>query len=271
MATRSTQLTIGEFSAVTQLSPKALRLYDEQRLLPPAQIDSANGYRYYDSSQIARGRLIRTLREMNLALGDIAAVLAAPPTRASALLSSFSKQQQLRRAREQRAFQTALYLLREQSASAASPVDETARAATLAVVESFTTQAHAFAECFQRARQAAENTCALAGLATMGEPYCALLEPLTEDNAQLEIIVPVAAPAQLPQGPTVRQLPAMRHASLVADSAGASDIAGAVDALFDWFDRHACHTIGVPCVSFVLVDNTMRTQVSWAYEPPEKS
>ena len=77
MTTPSSRLlSIGEFAAATQLSQKALRIYDEQRLLPPARIDTTTGYRYYSSDQVPLGRLIRTLREMNLALTDIAKVVA---------------------------------------------------------------------------------------------------------------------------------------------------------------------------------------------------
>ena len=78
MTTPSSRLlSIGEFAAATQLSQKALRIYDEQRLLPPARIDTMTGYRYYSSDQVPLGRLVRTLREMNLSLTDIASVVAA--------------------------------------------------------------------------------------------------------------------------------------------------------------------------------------------------
>ena len=40
-------LTIGAFAKAARLSPKALRLYDELGLLPPARVDPATGYRYY--------------------------------------------------------------------------------------------------------------------------------------------------------------------------------------------------------------------------------
>ena len=47
-------LSIGEFAAATQLSLKALRLYDEQCLLRPATVDAATGYRYYRHERISR-------------------------------------------------------------------------------------------------------------------------------------------------------------------------------------------------------------------------
>ena len=41
-------LSIGEFSRVTQLSIKALRLYHEKGILSPGKVDPATGYRYFD-------------------------------------------------------------------------------------------------------------------------------------------------------------------------------------------------------------------------------
>jgi len=39
---------------MTRLSVKALRLYDENGLLPPAHVDPSSGYRYYDFGQANR-------------------------------------------------------------------------------------------------------------------------------------------------------------------------------------------------------------------------
>src|SRR5437773_12483160 len=105
-------LSIGEFAAATQLSPKALRLYDEQRLLLPAHIDTANGYRYYRSDQVVLGRLTRTLRETGLSLTDIGNLVALEGIKAEALLNQFSKAQSYRHAREKRAFPTAFAMIR---------------------------------------------------------------------------------------------------------------------------------------------------------------
>jgi DNA-binding transcriptional MerR regulator len=85
------RLSIGEFSAATQLSPKALRLYDEQGLLRPSAVDRNNGYRYYSREQIATARLIRTLREMDLSLAQIGDVIAAGNVGAERFARSFTR------------------------------------------------------------------------------------------------------------------------------------------------------------------------------------
>ncbi|WP_328519274.1 MerR family transcriptional regulator [Kribbella sp. NBC_00359] len=69
-------LTISEFGRRTGLSHKALRLYDVSGLLPPAQVDPANGYRLYDEEQLERARRISVLRQVDMPLTTISEVLA---------------------------------------------------------------------------------------------------------------------------------------------------------------------------------------------------
>jgi DNA-binding transcriptional MerR regulator len=64
-------LRAGEFSAATRLSPKALRLYAEQGLLVPANVDPVTGYRCYAPEQVPRARLIARLRRLGLPLARI--------------------------------------------------------------------------------------------------------------------------------------------------------------------------------------------------------
>ncbi len=68
-------MTIGEFSKRSRLSAKALRLYDELGLLPPAEVDPRSGYRLYGPAQLEPARLISGLRQLGFPLADIRAVL----------------------------------------------------------------------------------------------------------------------------------------------------------------------------------------------------
>jgi DNA-binding transcriptional MerR regulator len=79
-------LSIGRFSALSRLSPKALRLYDDLGLLVPARTDPANGYRWYDPAQADRARLVGLLRGLDLPLTRIGEVLELPGSRAAALV-----------------------------------------------------------------------------------------------------------------------------------------------------------------------------------------
>ena len=70
----------GQFSALTWLSPKALRLYQAQGLLEPAWVDPRSGYRYYSPAQISRAARIGLLRRAGISLAEIASYLDAPTT-----------------------------------------------------------------------------------------------------------------------------------------------------------------------------------------------
>jgi DNA-binding transcriptional MerR regulator/predicted N-acetyltransferase YhbS len=72
------ELGPAEFSAVTGLSVKALRLYDERGLLVPARVDRTTGYRRYTEDQIATAGRIALLRRAGIGLADIARFLTTP-------------------------------------------------------------------------------------------------------------------------------------------------------------------------------------------------
>ena len=68
-------LSIGAFARRTRLSHKALRLYAELGLLPPARIDPETGYRFYLPEQVDRARLIGLLRRLDMPLARIGRTL----------------------------------------------------------------------------------------------------------------------------------------------------------------------------------------------------
>lgn len=82
-------LTIGQFARRSLLSPKALRLYDRQGLLVPAEVDPVNGYRRYRASQLAEARLIARLRKLDMPLAEVATVIATPSARRSEALVAY--------------------------------------------------------------------------------------------------------------------------------------------------------------------------------------
>lgn len=78
----STTVTIGEFARLTLLSVKALRHYHDVGLLEPAEIDAGSGYRRYDLDQVTDAQLIRRLRELDMPVPDVRAVVGAPDAEA---------------------------------------------------------------------------------------------------------------------------------------------------------------------------------------------
>jgi DNA-binding transcriptional MerR regulator/effector-binding domain-containing protein len=71
-------LTVGDFSRATHLSVKTLRHYHQVGLLEPATVNPDTGYRYYSAGQIPVAQVIRRLRDLEMPVADVKAVLAAP-------------------------------------------------------------------------------------------------------------------------------------------------------------------------------------------------
>jgi DNA-binding transcriptional MerR regulator len=69
-------LTIGEFSTLTHLSVRTLRRYHEAGLLEPETIAPFSGYRYYTADQIPGAQVIHRLRELDVPLAEVKAILA---------------------------------------------------------------------------------------------------------------------------------------------------------------------------------------------------
>jgi DNA-binding transcriptional MerR regulator len=83
-------LSPGAFARQSQLSSKALRLYAENGILVPAQIDDETGYRRYGLDQLQDARLVRLLRKSGMSLSDVAAVLAAPRADRSGIVEQYA-------------------------------------------------------------------------------------------------------------------------------------------------------------------------------------
>jgi DNA-binding transcriptional MerR regulator len=83
------QMSIGEFARDSRLSAKALRLYDELGLLPPARVDEVSGYRFYERDQLKQARLIATLRQLQMPLAEIKAILPLEPVQAAERVRQF--------------------------------------------------------------------------------------------------------------------------------------------------------------------------------------
>ncbi len=66
---------IGEFSKICQVPVSALRYYADIGLLSPAHIDDSSGYRYYTFEQLPSLNRILALKDLGLALNQIADVL----------------------------------------------------------------------------------------------------------------------------------------------------------------------------------------------------
>ncbi len=91
-------MTIGEVSALTGVSVRMLRYYDELGLLKPASVSGAR-YRLYDDASLGRLRTVLLFRELELPLCEIKAVLDDPRYDSGAVLERQIELLTLRRQR----------------------------------------------------------------------------------------------------------------------------------------------------------------------------
>ena len=82
-------MTIGEFARRTRLSTKALRLYDDLRLVVPAHVDPATGYRLYSEEQVGQARLVGQLRRLDMPLATISSMISADGSTAALALGQW--------------------------------------------------------------------------------------------------------------------------------------------------------------------------------------
>jgi DNA-binding transcriptional MerR regulator len=83
------EMGIGEFASHSRLSARALRIYDELGLLPPARVDEDSGYRFYEPGQLKQARLIAALRQLHFPLAEIKAILPLEPVDAAERVRQF--------------------------------------------------------------------------------------------------------------------------------------------------------------------------------------
>ena len=276
----ATLLTIGDFSRMTHLSVKALRHYHDMGVLEPAAIDPATGYRSYATSQVPAAQVIRRLRDLNMPLDRIRAVLAAPDvgTRNQELAAHLARME--RQLQQTQVSVAGLRALLEQDQHNSQhggqlkghPVVElrTIQAVTALTVRDVVDAADV-AEWGAAAYDALIATLAAAGLAAAG-PAGALFpgEFFELERAELTLFIPAgSADPPLPEGRVRwRKIPAVEAAVMVHEGA-ADDVDRTYGALGTAVAERAIGVHG-PIREYYLVgfadtdDETQhRTEVCW--------
>ncbi len=124
-------LPIGRFANLTGLTIGALRHYDEEGVLTPADVDPATGYRRYRRDQLPTARAIAALRDLELSLPAIRALLEADePGERQAVLADEKRRLEARTARLQRALHRLSMLANASAEPASQPPAGAANAAT---------------------------------------------------------------------------------------------------------------------------------------------
>lgn len=82
-------MSIGQFAEATGLSVSAVRFYANRGVLRPADVDARSGYRRFAVAQVADGRLIRNLRQLEMPLPTIARALELSPPKQRDLVEGY--------------------------------------------------------------------------------------------------------------------------------------------------------------------------------------
>ena len=82
--------SIAQVARMSGVTARTLRHYDDIGLLKPDHV-GANGYRYYEEPQLLRLQQILVLRELGMALADIADAIDSEPDLISALRRQFAR------------------------------------------------------------------------------------------------------------------------------------------------------------------------------------
>lgn len=212
-------LTVGRFAQATQLTRKALRLYDELGILVPDQVDPRTSYRYYHPDQMERARFIRLLRGMELPLADVRRVLEAEsPEQALAIVHEHRHSFEKKVKAVHRAAQKVQAYLRKEEVPMTTKIEVQSFPArpALSIRKSITVPAfHEFIpEALGDIKAHAEQT----GTELAGAPICFYYGPVNEhDDGPVEICWPIKGKA-VPGGEiTVREIPAHQAAVGTAD------------------------------------------------------
>lgn len=132
-------LAIGQLARLSGLSVGALRHYDEVGVLAPAYVDPSSGYRRYSRSQVDDARTVALLRELEVPLDDVRAVLAEDdPAARRALLARHRERVAARVVRLQRVLHRLTHLVDPDPGHDHSPEEHTMTSTTTGALDAET-------------------------------------------------------------------------------------------------------------------------------------
>jgi len=185
---------IGDFSRMSRLSVKALRLYDEQGIFRPGYTDPQSGYRYYSSAQLAEANLIRMLRSLELSLEDIRVFLRERESGRRAVILERHRKEMEQRLAQYSSIVAAIERLAEGKGDTMERKIETKELADQPVVSTrFKTSTAKIGEDFGKAFGALFGYLGKTGVQLAGPPFVLYHdEEFREEDMDVELCVPVA-------------------------------------------------------------------------------
>lgn len=277
----TTLLTAGRFAVLTGLSAKALRLYAENGLLSPLDVDPVTGYRRYGTGQVARARLIGLLRAAGLGLRDVAAVTRADDAEALRLIDAYETSL----ARQAVAGALVLAQARTHYRKDTTMIDPTPSVVLDQPVLSLLRRLHVgeIDSVIATSVAALRKSAAELGLQVTGDPFGIFHAPVDDENdGPLEICLPTddLAPSRGPDGTDdAHEIPSdLRSLRLAGGRFVGRRVTGAetdfpailatYDALHSWIDEQGHTPVGPPRETWHTTpggDEPLSLTVSWPY------
>lgn len=261
-------LTAGRFAELSLLSPKALRIYADNGLLPPFRVDPHNGYKYYRSSQIGTGWLISLLRGAGMPLDQIARVVNADEEEAIATINAHEL------SLDRRATASKFLLSRARQHYGGEDMSEVTTTLipdgpVLTVLRRF----HVDVIDAEIARSIAELHAAAdaAGVNVQGDPFGIFHAPIDADSdGPLEIGVPTDGLASVQGDIRSYRLAGGRFAcrSIAGPETDWPAILGSYDEVCSWIDDSGHARVGPPRETWHTApggDEPLRLTISWPY------
>ena len=207
---------IGDFSRITGLSIKALRLYHERGLLVPHVVDGQTGYRFYDHNDAERARIIVRLRELQFGLDDIEEMLA-DAEEGAATIDFFRKQAQAVREklRNDRNVLNSLEFIINLEAEVDMTMNSNEFSVEEKTVETILMAGVRFKGKYSDCGDAFARIGKAMGWNICGKPFCLYYDAdYRETDADIESCMPVRK-GRSGDGISVRELPGGRCVSLI--------------------------------------------------------
>ena len=244
-------LPIGAFARMARLTVKALRYYDTEGLLKPAEVDPSSGYRYYSLAQVPAASTIALLRSLDVSVARIGELLAASDDSTRGAVLDAERQRALEAAERHQRILSALDRLVESPAKTQYDVRIAARPAQrLDVLESATTADHLDVDTAAACQRL--DALVTAARATAG-PFVGIFPLDLEESFVLRVGVPTE---QALEGTSPFDLPGGSWASTL--HVGAYDLLPlAYSALLDHVHERGHEPGGVVCESYLTDPDTV--------------
>jgi DNA-binding transcriptional MerR regulator len=239
---------ISDFSRLTRVTVKALRHYDRLGLLKPVRVDDQTGYRYYSARQAADVAHILALKELGLSLEHIGDLLSRKTDRTSLarLLDSKRVEIESRLEADRARLRQVEASLRDLESGASLPgADVVLRENPPLRVAARRAKVAELDDGVEELFEALEADVAKAGVRAGGPPILLYHDrDHREEDARVEVCVPVLSDARSAGRSAIRTLPGVPRAACVLYRGSYEQWGGVARGLLAWLQARRLEPAG---------------------------